>query len=38
MALLNRIDVNTLGTVSLEEVGPGLHMRLPFITNVRENK
>ncbi|HZF15432.1 MAG TPA: SPFH domain-containing protein [Steroidobacteraceae bacterium] len=26
----------TLGTVDLEEVGPGFHMRLPFVTSVRE--
>ena len=26
----------TLGNVSLEEVGPGLHLRLPFLTSVRE--
>jgi len=26
----------TLGTVSLDEVGPGFHLRLPFITEVRE--
>jgi len=26
----------TLGTVNTEEVGPGFHVRLPFITEVRE--
>jgi len=26
----------TLGTVNLEEVGPGLHLRLPLVTSVRE--
>ena len=26
----------TLGTVDLDEVGPGLHLRLPFITEVRQ--
>jgi regulator of protease activity HflC (stomatin/prohibitin superfamily) len=26
----------TLGTVSLEEVEPGFHLRLPFVTSVRE--
>ncbi|MFO1425669.1 MAG: SPFH domain-containing protein [Steroidobacteraceae bacterium] len=26
----------TLGTVALEEVGPGFHLRLPFITSVQE--
>ena len=26
----------TLGTVSLEEVTPGFHLRLPVVTSVRE--
>lgn len=26
----------TLGTVSLEEVAPGFHLKLPFVTSVRE--
>ena len=26
----------TLGTVNLEEVGPGFHLRLPLVTSVRE--
>lgn len=26
----------TLGSVSLEEVGPGFHLKLPFLTQVRE--
>jgi regulator of protease activity HflC (stomatin/prohibitin superfamily) len=26
----------TLGTIAAEEVGPGFHVKLPFITNVFE--
>jgi regulator of protease activity HflC (stomatin/prohibitin superfamily) len=28
--------IKTLGTVNLEEVSPGLHLRLPMVTTVRE--